>query len=66
MKADTEQVVVTTKTGEGPWKVTYHDGVVSAIETWEMVETPQGPTAYAHHVLRRNRVVQIIQPQEDR
>ena len=62
--ADNEEVVVTVKTGDGPWKVTYRDGVVSMIETWEMVDTDEGPVAYAHHVMRRNRVVQIIQPEE--
>lgn len=63
-QAETEEVTITTKTGDGPWKVTYRDGVVSMIETWEMVDSDDGPVAYAHHVLRRNRVVQIIQPEE--
>ncbi|HVQ19317.1 MAG TPA: hypothetical protein VMT27_09840 [Actinomycetes bacterium] len=49
---ETRQTLLEVRSGEGPWRVAYQDGVVVAIDVWE-TDDKDNPTA--HHRLVKSR-----------
>jgi len=60
--AETDTALIEVKVGDGPWRVTYKDGTVVMIETWETLDDG---TVHAHHVLRKTTITQIIPPTQE-